>query len=102
MMERRSQYEKEKRRRHRFASTAQARAQLQKSIWRANDRMWNIYLQNRMGAEVCWAVKFSMPPARATIQALTDRNGRQGNTITENEEMLRHESFPPNEHKQYL
>jgi hypothetical protein len=35
------------------------------------------------------------------VEALTDREGRQANTATEKEEMLRHESFPPNDNDQY-
>jgi len=36
-----------------------------------------------------------------TVEALTDRDGKQGNTSLEKEEMLRHESFPPNDGDQY-
>ena len=32
-----------------------------------------------------------------TVEALTDRYGKQANTSLEKEEMLRHESFPPND-----
>jgi hypothetical protein len=36
-----------------------------------------------------------------TVEALTDREGKQANTSLEKEEMLRHESFPPNDGDQY-
>ena len=35
------------------------------------------------------------------MEALTDRDGKQANTSLEKEEMLRHESFPPNDGDQY-
>ena len=36
-----------------------------------------------------------------TMEALPDRDGKQANTSLEKEEMLRHESFPPNDGDQY-
>jgi hypothetical protein len=39
-------------RRHRLPATALAKAELQKSIRRANDRMLNYYLKNLRGTEV--------------------------------------------------
>jgi len=36
-----------------------------------------------------------------TVEALTDRDGKQANTSLKKEEMLRHESFPPNDGDQY-
>jgi hypothetical protein len=36
-----------------------------------------------------------------TVVALTDREGKQANTALEKEEMLTHESFPPNAVDQY-
>jgi hypothetical protein len=36
-----------------------------------------------------------------TVEALTDREGKQANTSLEKEEMLRCESFPPNDDDQY-
>jgi len=35
------------------------------------------------------------------MEALTERDGNQGNTSLEKEEMLRHESFPLNDGDQY-
>jgi hypothetical protein len=32
-----------------------------------------------------------------TVEALTDRDGKQANTSLKKEEMVRHESFPPND-----
>jgi len=45
----RSQVGKEKRSSHRSAATAQAKAELQKSICRAKDSMLNAYLKNLRG-----------------------------------------------------
>ena len=36
-----------------------------------------------------------------TVEALTDREGKQANTSLEKEKMMRHESFPPNDVDQY-
>jgi hypothetical protein len=36
-----------------------------------------------------------------TVEALMDREGKQANTAREKEEMLRRESFPPNDDVQY-
>jgi len=36
-----------------------------------------------------------------TVEALTDRDGKQANTSLEKEEMLRRKSFPPNDGDQY-
>jgi hypothetical protein len=36
-----------------------------------------------------------------TVEVLTDRDGKQANTSFEKEEMLRHESFSPNDGDQY-
>jgi len=100
--ERRSQLGREKTRRRRSAATTHAKAELQKSILSAKDRMWKDYLKNMRGAEVWRAAKYANPRAGATGEALTDRDGRQANTITEKEETLRRESFPSNEHDQYF
>jgi len=89
MKEKRSQLGREKRRRRRSAETAQGKANLQTSIRRENGRMWNDYLRNLRSAEVWREVKFANPRAGATVEALTDTAGKQANTITEKEEMLR-------------
>jgi len=36
-----------------------------------------------------------------TVEALTDRDGKQANTAMDREEKLRRESFPPNDNDQY-
>ena len=59
----RSQVGREQRSRSRSGATAQAKAELQKSIWRAKDRMWHDYLKNLRGAEVWRAAKFANPQA---------------------------------------
>jgi len=58
-------------------------------------------LPNLAGGEVRRAAKFTNPRAGATVDALTDRDGKQANTIAEIEEMLRGESFPLNDGDQY-
>jgi len=100
--ERRSQLGREIRRRRKLAATAQAKPELHKSIRRAKDRMWNDYLKNLRGAEVRRAATFANPWAGAIVEALTDRDGKQANTITEKEDMLRRESIPPNEQEQHF
>jgi len=59
--------------------------------------MWNDYLTNMRRAEVFRAAKFANPQAGMTTKALTDGVWKQANTIAENEEMLRRESFPQDE-----
>jgi len=63
--------------------------------------MWSDYLQNLRGAEVWRATKYVDPRAGATVEALTDTEGKQVNTGMENEEMVRLESFPRNDDDQY-
>jgi len=100
--ERWSQLGREKRRRRRSAATAQSNARLQKWIWRAKDGMWNDCLIHMIGAGVWSEAKFAILQAGATVEALTDRDGNQPNTITERKEMLRRESFPQDEQDQYF
>ena len=102
IQEKRSQLRREKRRRRRSAATAQAKAELQKSIRREKGRMWNDYRRNLRGAAVWRGAKFANPRAGATVEALTDRDGKQANTTTEIAEMVRRQSFPPKENDQYI
>jgi len=53
------------------------------------------------GARSWRAAKFTNPRAGATVETLTDREGKQANTIAEKKEMLRGESFPLNDGDQY-
>jgi len=53
------------------------------------------------GAEVWRAARYANPRAGTTVEALTDRDGKQTNTSLEKEEMVRHKSFPPNDGDQY-
>jgi hypothetical protein len=59
IQEKRSQLGREKRRRRRSAATAQAKAELQKSVRGAKDKVWNDYLKNLRGAKVWRAAKFA-------------------------------------------
>jgi hypothetical protein len=54
-------------------------------------------LQNLRGGDVWWATKFVKPQAGATIKALTDREDKQGKMTSENEKLLRCESFSIND-----
>jgi hypothetical protein len=54
-------------------------------------------MQNLWGAEVWTAPRHANLPPGTTVEALTDREGKQANPSFEKEEMLRCESFPPND-----
>ena len=58
-------------------------------------------MQNLRGAEVWRAAPYAIRRAGTTVEALTDREGKQANTSLEKEEMLRRSSYPPNDHDQY-
>ena len=88
-MERRSALGRGNRRGRRSEAAARAEAELQKSIRQSKSRMWDDYLQNLKGGMVWRAAKFTNSRAGATMQALTDQDGKQANTIAEQEEMLR-------------
>lgn len=60
--------------------------------------MWNYYLENLQGAEVCRAAKFANLQAGVTVEALSGREGRFATTITVKDEMLRRDSYPPNQY----
>jgi len=59
------------------------------------------YLQNLRGAKVWRAAGYVNPPVGTTVDALPDRDGKHGNTSLEKGEMLRPNSFPPNNGDQY-
>jgi len=99
--ERRRMVGKERRRRRNSEEPARAKAELQKSIRQLKRRIRSDYLQNIRGAEVWRAAQYAYPQAGMTVEALTDREGKQANTSLEKEEMLRHESIPPNDCDQY-
>ena len=99
--ERRSALGREKRRGRRSEAAARAKTELQKSIRQSKSRMWNDYLQNLTGGEVWRAANFTNPRVGATVEALSNRERKQANTIAEKEEMLRGESFPLNDGDQY-
>jgi hypothetical protein len=62
--------------------------------------MWSEYMQNLRGAEVWRAAQYAKPRAGMIVEAITDREGKEANTSQEKEEMLRRESFPPNDDDQ--
>jgi len=92
---------REKRRRWNSEEATRAKAELQKSIQRSKSQTCSDYLQNLSGAEVWRAAQYANPRASMTVEALTDREGKQANTATEEEEMLRRQSFPQNDDDQY-
>jgi hypothetical protein len=63
--------------------------------------MWSEYLQNLRGAEVWRAARYANTREGMSVEAPTEREGKQANTATEKEEMLRREYFPPNDNDQY-
>jgi DNA-binding HxlR family transcriptional regulator len=91
---------REKRKRN-LREAARAKAELQRSIRRSKSQMWSDYLQNLRGAGVLRAARYANHRAGATVEALTDREGKQANTILEKEEMLKRESYPLNDDDQY-
>jgi len=97
IMETRSTLGRDKRRGKRSEAAAHAKAELQRPIRQSKSRMWNQYLLNLRGGEVWWAAKFAIPSAEATVEALTDRERKQANTIAEKETMFKGESFPMND-----
>jgi hypothetical protein len=101
MKERRRSGGRERRGRGHLEEATRVKAELQKSIRQSKRRMFGNYLQNVTGAEECRAARYSNPRAGTTMEALTDRDGKQSNTSLEKEEMLRHESIPPNNGDQY-
>ena len=58
-------------------------------------------MQNLRGGEVWRAAKFTKPRVGATVEALTDTEGKQATTIAEKEEMIRGESFPLDDGDEY-
>jgi hypothetical protein len=94
--ERRRTVGRERRRRRNSDDAARAKAELQMSIQQSKRKMWGDYLQNLRGAERWRVARYADPRACMTVEALTDRDGKQANTSLEKEGMLRHESFPPN------
>jgi len=59
------------------------------------------YVQNLMGGKVWRAANITNPRAGATVEALTAREGKQANTIAENEDMVRVESFLQHDRDKY-
>jgi len=98
---RRRKVRRETRRIRNSEEAARAKAELQMSIRQSKRNMWDDYFQNLQGAEVWRAARYVKPRAGITVEALTDREGIQGNTSLEKEEMRRHKSFPPNNGDQY-
>jgi len=92
---------REKRRRRNSGEAARGKAELQKSIRQSKRIMWTEYLQNLRGAEVWRAAPYANPRVGTTVEAVTDREGKKANTSLEKEDMLRRESFPPNDDDQY-
>jgi hypothetical protein len=58
-------------------------------------------VQNLRGAEVWRVALYANPQIGMTVEALTDREGKQANTEYEKEEMRRNESCPSNDGNRY-
>jgi len=88
---------REKCRRRHLEEAAKAKAEFQKSIRQCKRKMWSEYLQNLRGAEVWRAARYAYPRAGMTVDATRDRDGKQAKKALEKKEMLRRESFTPND-----
>jgi len=71
---------RENRRRRNSEEAARVKAELQKLIRHCKRKMWSEYFQNLRGAEVWRAARYANPRAGTTVEALTDREGKQVNT----------------------
>jgi len=92
---------RERRRSRNLEEAARAKAYLQKSIPQSKRKRSGDYLHN-LREDMVWKVaRYANPRADMTIEALTDRDGKLANTSLVKEEMLRKESFPPNDGNQY-
>jgi len=94
--ERRMMVGRENRRRQNSDEAARAEAELHKSIWQSKRTMWSEYIHNVKGAEVWRAAQSTNPRAGTTVEAQTDREGKQANTSPQNKVMLSCKSFHPN------
>jgi len=99
--ERRRTVGRERRRTRHSDEAARAKAELQKLIRQSRREMWSGYLKNLRGAEFWRAARYGNSRAGMTLEAFTDKEGKQANTSLEKEEMLRHESFPRDDGDQY-
>jgi hypothetical protein len=78
-----------------------AKTELQKSLRRTKNQKWSDKLQNLLGAEVWRAAHCANPRVGMTVEASTDREGKEVNPATEKEAMLSCEKFPPNDNDQF-
>jgi len=101
MKQRRSALGRERRRGRRSEAAAHTKAVLQRSISQSESHMWNEYMPNLRWGDDWRAAKFANPRAGATVDALTNRWGKQANTMAKKEKMLRAEFFPGNDGDQY-
>jgi hypothetical protein len=99
--ERRKPVGREKQSRRNLEEATWAKAELQKSFRWSKSQMWTDNLQNLRGAEEVRAAQYVNPPVSMTVEPSIDREGKQAHTATEKEEMLRCESFRPNDDDQY-
>jgi len=99
--ERRNAVGREKERWQILEEAARGKAELQMSPRLSKSQIWSDYLQNLRGAEVWRAARYANLWVGMTVEALTDKEGKQANTATDKEEMLRRESFPQNDDDQY-
>jgi len=92
---------RERGRRCNSEEVVRGKAELQKSIRRSKRELWSDLLKNFRRAKVWRGARYVNPRAVMTMEASTDREGKEGNTSLEKEEMLRHKAFPLNNCDQY-
>ena len=91
----------ENRRGHNSDEATKAKAELQNSIRHSEMIMLTELLRNLLGGKVWEAARYMNPWAGMTVESFTDREGKQAKSLLEKEEMMRLESFPPNDNDQY-
>jgi len=80
---------------------AYVKAEMLKSIQQSQSKMWNDYLLKLSSGEVGWAEFFSHTSPGVTMDALTDKQGKQVNTLAITETILREQSIPLIDRDQY-
>jgi hypothetical protein len=81
---------------------ARGKAGLQNLIRQSQTQMWSDSLQKVRGAIVWRVAQYNNHQVGRTVEALTDREGKQANTAAGKEEIVRHKSFPRKDNDQYF
>ena len=88
-------------RRRDSGKTAWAQAEHQNLIRLSKRRQWRDFLHTLRGAEVWRETRSAIPPASMTLETLSRREGKQGNSSLEKEDMLKNDAGAPNDGYQY-